>query len=212
MIRLVCFAVKEEARFFQPKAERIACVTTLVSGMGSSNATAALERELVKFTEPPEFVLTCGFAGGLSPDLPFGTIVYSADSTFPRPSVFSAIEARSSNIQSIDRVLSTPEEKRIFYKKTGADAVDMESDSIRRICAQRSIPSATVRVISDALDEAMPIDFNRFMDANSNLRTAALVVHVISHPTLIPAMVRFQRRTTRAARMLAQALRKILSS
>src|SRR5258708_17714101 len=70
---LVCFAVKEEAQSFNPPAG----VKTMLTGMGRRNAEQALRKAFE--TGPPRLVLTCGFAGGLKPELARGTVIFSAD-------------------------------------------------------------------------------------------------------------------------------------
>jgi len=56
----VCFAVKEEAKFFLPRQFRAGAIQAWVTGMGRKNAAESL-REAVAAVEP-ECVLTCGFA------------------------------------------------------------------------------------------------------------------------------------------------------
>src|SRR5512145_1392351 len=69
---LFCFAVEQEAKFFyQPGME------ILITGIGRENAERSLHRALKR--EPYQLVLSCGFAGGLNPSLPTGTVVFSED-------------------------------------------------------------------------------------------------------------------------------------
>ena len=74
---LVCFAVKEEARVFRQLAADRGDVEVLLVGIGKHNAERAIRAALGK--ERPALVLTCGFAGGLSPELRPGTVVFAAD-------------------------------------------------------------------------------------------------------------------------------------
>src|SRR6185503_9648477 len=72
---LVCFAVKEELGLCGIEAFR--GITVLVTGMGRRNASESLRTELT--SDEYRLVLTCGFAGGLNPDLSLGTILFDAD-------------------------------------------------------------------------------------------------------------------------------------
>ncbi len=74
---LVCFAVKEEAGVFQKLAAGRSNVKVILVGMGKRNAERAIRAALAK--ERPQLVLTCGFAGGLRPELATGTVVFAAD-------------------------------------------------------------------------------------------------------------------------------------
>src|ERR1043166_2873675 len=73
---LVCFAVREEAKFFLNSKPRMA--RSLLTGMGQANASAALEKRLTEIPAP-KLVLTCGFAGGLNPQFKNDQILFNAD-------------------------------------------------------------------------------------------------------------------------------------
>ena len=71
---LVCFALNEEAAPFRKLALRIPDVWILITGIGPKNAETSLRQFLGK--RLPKLVLTCGFAGGLNPELKNGDVVY----------------------------------------------------------------------------------------------------------------------------------------
>ena len=73
-MKLVCFAVKEEAPGFRKLAGPQSGVATLITGMGRHNAESAVRHFLT--LQPAELVLTCGFAGGLDPNLAPGAVVF----------------------------------------------------------------------------------------------------------------------------------------
>src|SRR5688500_2456852 len=153
---LFCFAVEQEAKFFsQPGME------VLITGIGRENAERSLHRALRK--EPYQLVLSCGFAGGLNPYLTTGTVVFSADEDAGLPGPSRSAGACPGNFHCHARVAITVQAKRRVWEATGADAVEMESQIIRAICRAHEIPSATIRVISDAAHENLPLDFNVFM-------------------------------------------------
>ena len=70
MFTLICFALKEEAAPFRKIAAGKTGITILLTGIGRQNAEKSLREFLA--THSPELVLTCGFAGGLNPDLKLG--------------------------------------------------------------------------------------------------------------------------------------------
>jgi len=105
----------------------------------------------------------------------------------------------------------TVAEKEALWKSTGADAVEMESSVLRAICRERQIPSATVRVISDAANENLPLDFNALMTADDRINYVKLALAVAASPRKIRALMEFQRTTTTAARNLAGVLHRSLA-
>ena len=176
--------------------------------MGAKNAEASVKSALEEWE--PGRVITSGFAGGLNPGLSTGAVVFDADEDFGSANEWGNSDAKPGRFHCADRVAVDPEEKSKLLEATGADAVEMESGVIRRICSELSIPSATVRVISDAADESLPLDFNRLMKADISLDYGRLAWALMKAPGKIPELIRFQKRVNQAAKNLADVLSKAL--
>lgn len=200
---LFCFAVEQEAKFVSKPGREI-----LITGIGRENAERSLRRAMKQ--RPPQLVLSCGFAGGLNPMLASGTVVFSTDEDAGLSPALLAAGACPVRFHCSDRVATTAEEKRSLWETTGADAVEMESGIIRAFCRTQGIPSATLRVISDAAQETLPLDFNVFMTADQKLNYGKLILALLGSPRKIPAILRLQRQTQRAAKNLAQVLSQII--
>jgi len=224
----------------------------VLTGIGHQNAAKSICKALTE--ESTNFVLTCGFAGGLNPELATGTVVFSVDenltppinppptpppegsqsSDAPEPfpswegsgvgseaqkvatqpellvAALLAAGARPAKFCGADRIAATAAEKHGLWQSTGADAVEMESGVIRAICREHKILSATVRVISDAANEDLPLDFNLLMGAEQNLSYAKLALALAGSPWKICALLKLQKQTQAAAEQLAQVLAKVL--
>jgi nucleoside phosphorylase len=141
---LVCYAVKEEV------GSGVVALTgtkVLVTGMGHRNAAKGIESGLANGQY--RFVLTCGFAGGLDPDLRTGSVLFSEDPRLGLADPLRRLGAVSAKFHCAQRVAVTAQEKKALRESTGADAVEMESSIIRSFCQQKGILSATIRVILD---------------------------------------------------------------
>ena len=207
-LTLVCFAVKEEAKPFNQLAASQPQVKTLLTGIGPRNAEKALR---AAFTlQKPNAVLSCGFAGGLRPELTAGTVVFSADKETGWEPALLAAGARPARFHCVERVATTAEQKRALWQATGADAVDMESQIICALCREQKIPSAIVRVILDTADADLPLDFNRFLTADEELDISRLTRAVLMSPGKIPALLRLQQQGKAAAEKLGQVLAGLL--
>jgi nucleoside phosphorylase len=204
-LTLITFAVEEEARPFQ---WRVAHTRVLITGMGPRNAERSVREALA--ARSPTRVLTCGFAGGLNPDLAVGTVLFEADEGFDAASGLRAAGARPGRFHCADRVAVLATEKRALRATTGADAVEMESGVIRALCRERGIPGATVRVISDAAEDDLPLDFNLLMDPAGRIPQARVFVELLKQPWRVPRVIRLGLRTQHAARRLAAVLSEAL--
>jgi adenosylhomocysteine nucleosidase len=228
---LICFALKEEAAPFRKMAAGTAAAaqaaSILITGIGRRNAEKTVREFLA--THSPELVLTCGFAGGLNPDLKLGDVVFEI---FPRSSrresaqteignqlepthvgcheKLTAAGADPAKFFCADRIAMTVAEKKSLRTETGADAVEMESAAIHAVCRERGIPCATVRVISDTANENLPLDFNALAKPDKNLHYGKLAWAIAKSPGKINALLKLQKQTRFAAERLAAVLGKII--
>jgi adenosylhomocysteine nucleosidase len=203
---LICFAVPEEAGPFRRRG--LLGVDILVTGMGRENARREFLARLA--VSVPKLVLTCGFAGGLDPALKPEAVIFSTEDEGGLKAGLVHAGALPVQFHCSDRVATTAAEKEALRKATGKDAVEMESEVIRSLCREKRIPSATVRVISDAADEELPLDFNELMTPDYRLSFAKLAGKLICSPGKIPALMRLQKRTTSSAERLAAVLEALL--
>src|SRR5438445_4054410 len=98
---LVCFAVKEEARFFRPQTGSQEQVETLLTGIGRHNAEKSIRTLLGQ--QKPRLVLSCGFAGGLRPDLAAGSVLFSVEAETGLEALLMAAGARRGRLNCVDR-------------------------------------------------------------------------------------------------------------
>jgi nucleoside phosphorylase len=205
---LVCFAVREEAKFFSPPEGLQTKVQVRVTGIGRKNAEAAALQAIEQIR--PQLVLTCGFAGGLHPDLALNAIVFSTDEGSWLRGVLEELGAIPVRFHCSTRIATTVHEKQELRRQTGADAVEMESETIRQLCRRQGIESATIRVISDSANEDLPLDFHKVANENLEISYGRLAWELARSPGRIPALIRFQRQTERAARQLGRTLESLL--
>jgi len=207
---LILFAVPEEAAPFRKRVGEGTSPRIAVTGMGAVNARRTLDEALA--VESPSYVITSGFAGALNPDLSTGDVLWNADEDFPLLEEERSKLGRPSSFLCAERVLVSREEKSAAYKKTGCDAVDMESGVIRSMCREKGIPSMTLRIVSDAALEDMPLDFNKIVNERMEVSGLRIAWQVLTHFWRIPALIRFQGVVKRCSDELAVVLEKACSS
>jgi len=201
---LVCFAVREEAKAFQPPVG----VRTLITGMGRDNAEYAFVHALTKIT--PRLVLTCGYAGALNPRFKNNEVIFQADEGSPLYETLQNAGATPASFFCARRVAITTEEKQRLWRGTGLDAIEMESETLRDICQQRAIPSATIRVVSDSAHEDLPLDFNTLMTPAQKIHYGKLGWALLRSPWKLAELLAFQQKTVDAAKALGEFLQKVV--
>jgi adenosylhomocysteine nucleosidase len=211
---LICFALKEEAAPFRKMATSRPGLSILITGIGRRNAETSVRDFLA--ANSTELVFTCGFAGGLNPGLKPGEVVFElSEPQLPTPdsqlqAQLLAAGARPAKLFCADRIATTVTEKKKLRDETGADAIEMESATIRAICRERGIPCATVRVISDTANEDLPLDFNVLSKPDQSLDYGKLFLAIAKSPGKLGALMRLQKQTRLAAERLAEVLVRIL--
>ena len=204
---LVCFALKAEAGAFEKKAKARPGVSILVTGIGQQNAEKAVRGFLA--ARIPARVLSCGFAGALISGLEVGQVVFETDDVRLREEL-AATGAKAVKFFCADRIATTAREKQALRKGTNADAVEMESAAIGRICGELQLPFATVRVISDAADDDLPLDFNALSKPDRSLDYGRLALAVAKSPGKIGALMRLQKQARLAAQKIAEVLARVI--
>jgi adenosylhomocysteine nucleosidase len=211
MSTLICFALKEEAAPFRKIAARKPGVFTLITGIGRQNAERSVREFLLAGS--PKMVFTCGFAGGLNPDLKLCDVGFEIEN--PKSEIENKLVAAGAKPMKFfcaDRIASTVVEKRKLRAETGADAVEMESAAIQAVCRERGFPCVTVRVISDTADENLPLDFNALAKPDKGVDFGKLFLAIVKSPGKVGALLELQRKTKSAAEQLAAILEKVATS
>ena len=204
---LVCFALEQEAAPFRRFAVKIPDVKILVTGIGARNAETSLRRFLAQ--HPVKRVFTCGFCGGLNPDLKGGEVIFMTGYPELEKRLLEA-DASLATFVSFPSIVTTAVEKKQLRTKTGADVVEMESEAILAVCREKKIPCAMVRAISDTAGEDLPLDFNALARPDMNLHYGKLFLAIAKSPGKIGALIKLQKRTKLAAKNLAEVLVKLV--
>jgi adenosylhomocysteine nucleosidase len=201
----ICFALPEEAGPFQKLCGEN--VPVFFTGIGRANAEKAAREYLAG--QLPELLLTCGFAGGLDPELKIGDVIFETVNE-PLHTKLTAAGAQSVKIFCADKIAVTAREKKQLREQTGADAAEMESAAVQAVCRERGIPCATVRVISDTANEDLPLDFNLFLTPDKKVDMGKLMMAVAAKPWKMGAMMELQKNTKLAAQHLGEVLKKTI--
>jgi adenosylhomocysteine nucleosidase len=191
-------------------------VPIFLTGIGRENAERAAREFLASHT--PSLLITCGFAGGLIPELNVGDVIFEIRSSGGAgDQAYAAVRsklatagAREGKIYCADRIATTAADKKKLQEDTGADAAEMESGAVQGVCGGLGIPCITVRVISDTADQDLPLDFNRFLTEDKTLDMSKLMMAVAKAPWKMGALMELQKNTKLAAQRLADVLVKVI--
>jgi len=211
---VVLFALEREVAPFRRLMGRDGTPDLVHCGVGPASAGRALDALL---PSRPGLVLLAGFSGALAPDLGVGRLVVADavlgpdGATYPVTHPLTVPGAIAGPIVATERIVGTAAAKRELFARTKALAVDMESATVARRCAEVGVPFACLRVISDDAANDLPPELDGIF-ADGRPRVGRVLVAVCRRPGLLWQLLALRRATRRAAEALAQGLRQALSA
>jgi len=173
-----------------------------LSGLGSHNARrAAAELADCGVT----VLLSWGSAGGLDPGLTPGTLVLpeyvlTADGQrFETAAAWRAklhelvsrrLEVHTGPLVQSPHPVTTAEQKRALFARTGAVAVDTESAAIAEVAAMRGLAFVAVRAVLDPATRGLPQSAVAAVDCSGRLIVMALMRGLLRRPADLPGVLR----------------------
>ncbi len=159
-----------------------------------------------------EAVVSTGYCGGLDPALRESEIVVATEvvcrgtgERFVCGKVISDGAFATGPLVSQDRIASDAAEKTRLFSD-GSIAVDMESAGVAARTKRAGLPFFCIKVVSDRADESFEIDFNGMRSPEGRIARGKIIVHALTHPRLLPALLRLRRRTEDASKVLGEFL------
>ncbi len=170
-------------------------VVVAQTGVGPEQAAAACRAVLRE--HPVDLAVSAGLACALVPaqvgDLLVGTDVRMEADDHEAPPVkrlcagemvTAAVRAaeqaglpvKAGSFVTAPRILWHSAEKQAMAEMTGAIGLDMESAALAEAAAEKNVPFAIVRSVSDLVDESLPVDLNLFMKPADWLKGLAACV------------------------------------
>jgi adenosylhomocysteine nucleosidase len=202
-------------------------ILVMETGVGAARTERALKwlfdkPQLGVVPYRPQLVISAGFAGSLHAERQVGDIIlanevvnadgHSWRTTWPEklPEGEWQPPLHRGRLLTIGEIVSTPKEKSLLSEKHGAVAVDMESAIVARWCADRSVPFACVRSISDDFGAPLSPSLAGLL-RDGRVDALRLVGSVLIRPWIIGELWRLARQTTYAAEQLGKALGELLT-
>ncbi len=159
-----------------------------------------------------EAVVSTGFCGALDPALQESQIVIGTEVRSPETGeTYQCARVSSENpfvsgaLLSQDRIANDTLQKQQLFS-TGCIAIDMESGGVAARTKRAGLPFCCIKVISDRADESFPFDLNAMRSKEGRIARGKIVIQALTHPAVIPALLRLKRRTEDAANSLGEFL------
>jgi adenosylhomocysteine nucleosidase len=188
------------------EARIVTCLGQVLAGGGSAAGAARAATQLAD--EGATALLSFGLAGGLRAALHPGAIVIPAavhtdNGNFVTDGALAAwlggVTAQA--IFASASVLAHAADKQVLWRRSGADAVDMESGAVAAVAHARGLPFAVLRAVCDTADADLPPAALVALNARGAIGLSRVAGAVLRAPSQIPALLRLasQAAAARAA-------------
>ena len=179
------------------------------TGIGTAAAEKCVRTLLAEHR--PRWLLSAGYAGALDPALAHGELFLATN--FTSPELLARSTARRGMLTTQSTAAETPLEKAALARTSGAQAVDMETSTIARVCAERGVPMLSLRAISDTASAQIPVPLNVSYDlTRQHPRIATLLAFLVNNPARILPFARFVRGLAPARAVLTSAIVGIIEN
>ena len=198
-------------------------VATVESGAGRKRAERATHALID--AHAPQWLLSVGFAGALTPQLHVGDVVVAnrivpADAPVPADDAGLRIDIKMpadeaqglyvGRLATATHIVQTVAEKRAIAERTGAIAVDLESLAVAEVCRERKVRFIAVRAISDDCSADLPSEVLTVLGGSGSIRAGAVVGALWKRPSSYKDLWRLRQHASLASERLSQFLTSML--
>lgn len=193
-------------------------VMLAANGAGPTLAAQAVEVAIRAITVAElsssklEAVVSTGFCGALTPELRESQIVVatqvldeSGGERYDCAPIIADSEYSSGLVVSQDRIAVDTNEKQKL-QSCGAIAIDMEAVGVAARTKRAELPFCCIKVVSDRADESFGFDLNKMRTTEGRIARGKIGIYALTHPHLIPELLRLKRRAENAAKALGDFL------
>jgi adenosylhomocysteine nucleosidase len=196
----------------------------IAAGLGMQVVCAGIGRDLAgalgrAIRSDCSGLLSFGVCGGLAPHLKPGACIVASevlsgrgrvamDPHWSRQLLQSLPDAEHGLLLGVQAPLADTESKRTLHQETGALAADMESHIVASVAAERGLPVATIRVVTDPAKRPIPRAALAAMRSDGTVDMLAMLRALAKTPRDIGLLM----RTALDARAAHATLRRSRSS
>jgi nucleoside phosphorylase len=183
-------------------------ICVLHTRVGAANCADRVARFLRE--EKPQLLIASGFCGGTNDELQPGDLVIDenkSDAELSRKARAILPDAVVGQIHSTDRIIDPAADRYQIGREHGAIAIDMETDTIARFCAEKSTPMLALRAVSDSPIAPLPMPPRVLFDIEKQrTKFFLLFSYIVRKPASVIHLARFARQVMHTKSKLADAL------
>jgi len=164
------------------------------AGGGTPHGAQRAAEALVK--AGAQGLISFGLAGGLKPGLMPGSIlvppaVIEGTSTYICD--FKLMEflggSTGAPVLAGQKIAATAHEKALLYRRSHPDAIDLESGAVARVAAEKGLPFAVLRAVTDPAELDLPPAAMVALKDDGSVDLGKVLLAVLKQPRQIPGLI-----------------------
>ena len=165
---------------------------------------------------PADLVISAGACGALAPGLRAGDLVVPDAIMDTGGRRFTAASLRglpaAGTLLTVADVVETAAQKSRLWLETGARAIDMESAHVLAWAAERGLPGAVIRGVSDGATRGVPAALAASVSDDGRVRPLRAVTAALTRGAAFADLVELRAGTEAALKSVASALATLARS
>ena len=154
-----------------------------------------------------DLMICSGLAGALRANIMVGDVIIQSTDSSLTDTAGSALKERAipyhiGPLVTVASPVLTPTARRDLAAKSGAVAVDMESQTIAALCRERGIPCLAMKGVSDGIDD----DLSPILGGFEIINIPRIALRVLWRPSTWPLAARLARHSYVAADHLGRGV------
>jgi adenosylhomocysteine nucleosidase len=188
-------------------------------GGGPSRAKQATQGVIDGHT--PDWVISVGFAGSLTPEIPSGAIFVADEVCNADTGETLAIDLKmpadpgqglyAGKLITTRQIVRLVTEKQSLAEQTGGQVVDMESFAIADVCRQREVKFLCIRAITDDTTADLPAEILTIFGKTGSQRAGAVAGAFFKRPSSMRDLWKLRGEVQSHAKTLARFLDGVLT-
>lgn len=189
-------------------------IAVMHTGVGEESCRVQIESFLRR--QQFQYLISAGFAGGLEAELQIGNLLLAENFSSPELLRSPQLDLPEDGLFlgkliTVPGIVDSKQERERLAAKTGAAALDMETEFIAEACAGHGLPMLSLRAISDTAAEPFPAPPRVLFDLEKQKTNyARLAFYLATHPGAFGRLNAFRQRVALARKSLTAALEKLL--
>lgn len=177
------------------------CLSGMVPAVAKDRVTRFLDSQKL------DLMICSGLAGALRSHVHIGELIVQSED--PRLIAVAERALKHRNIPfhvgplvTVSQPVLTPDARRALAATTQAIAVDMESQTIAKLCKQRNIPCLAMKGVSDGIDD----DLSPILGGFDIINIPRIAMWVLVKPQTWPLAARLARHSYQSANNLGHGV------